>query len=457
MTSSPAQNLPSFDFEGKILRKKNISAEYLKLAIQRNGQEKSITVYIPRNADNEPSFVCIPSAFSFLYVDAIIRVEGYINEKSYHHVTTCRLIKCAPNTKMIKEILALPSCISFASIMGYADEDELKRMVAETKSQKALVNGIIEKLTGRRAKAPPRYRPGRVRRSDMNILEGKEAEGRVTANGNSSGRAPDPMGWKLCQPCRPMNDTETPLDRRRESVINLPSGASDSISAHGKLTRSEYLETKKNHQATWFVKRIGRFARRPTRFLDVGGGRGDLAVAIATSFPEMRGVVVDSNERSVAAGREYAARRGVGDRVEFLCTHFADYVERYDAGLDAGRVDLVVALHACGDLSDAALAFAASRGCDFVVCPCCYPKRYLAPFVPSWHGFCTPAEVDALSRLAELDDHGEVSRRAMVVVNSMRRMAFEGRGGRREQKVELEEFDCRISRRNVALVGTSAS
>jgi Methyltransferase domain len=47
----------------------------------------------------------------------------------------------------------------------------------------------------------------------------------------------------------------------------------------------------------------------------------------------------------------------------------------------------VVALHACGDLSDLALDFASRAGADFMVCPCCYTKRYIPHFEPAWCQF----------------------------------------------------------------------
>ena len=436
-SASPATS-PSFDFSGAILRKKNVSAEHLKVAIQEDGQEKSTTVYLPRRGER----VCAPADFDFLQRGAVVRVRGSRNAAGFSHVVHCQLVRCAPNVKLIKEILGGENHHQFAAVLGM-DEEELRRLV-EHAPRKQAVHRVVEALTGLPAKAPPRYRPGRVRPADLAVLERKEAEGR------REGSAPELCddAWRLCRPRRP-DDGAAPIEPRRESVVNLPAGAGDSISAHHTLTRAEYLETKKNHQAAWFVSRLRRFEGRPTRFLDVGGGRGDLAVQIAAHFPSARVVVVDRNERSVAAGREYAAECGVDDRIEFCCLDFAEYAEDYEAGRRGGRVDCVVALHACGDLSDLALAFAAARGCDFIVCPCCYPKRYLAPFVPPWRCLCAAGEADTLTRLVELDDHRELSRRAMLVVNSMRRAAFG------ERCVELEEFDSKISGRNMALVGLS--
>ena len=130
-------------------------------------------------------------------------------------------------------------------------------------------------------------------------------------------------------------------------------------------------------------------------------------------------------------GGNYAAKcDNIQGRIEFCCMDFSEYIKEYDAAaasgdtVDGGDVDFVVALHACGDLSDLALSFASSNQWNFVICPCCYPKQYFAPFVPHWHGMCKENEIDSLSRLVELDDHREVSRRAMLVINFMRQVCF---------------------------------
>ena len=176
-------------------------------------------------------------------------------------------------------------------------------------------------------------------------------------------------------------------------------------------------------------------------------------MAVASSLPWVEVVVVDCNGSSVEAGRDYARRRGVADRIEFLTMTFGDYLALYSAAGNAKSVDFVMALHACGDLSDQALYFAEENKLRFAVCPCCYCKRYLRPFSPPWRGLCEEDEAEALARLVELDDHRDVSVRAMTVVNSMRRGAFRqgDRGG--GDGVRLEVFDGRISRRNFVLVG----
>lgn len=457
----------TFDFVGLILRKKNVNADYIKLAIQQPNHTKSTTIYIPRN---ESAIQYNPSDImnkNFLYLDATIHVTGYSfvkDDMEMHHVEQCSLVKCAPNVKMIKEILSLPNCntSSYADIFNMEQEELSTLLLSSTtkkKSQKAIVMTIMEHLSGK--KKVVKWRPGRIKAKDLEILLQKEAEGCDTMNNQL---------WQLCQPCQSFNEQnmlssfdskeKEPLSSDDDNVvINLPTGSDHVVSANGKLTRREYLVTKKNHQTQWFVERIALLAsskdKQPWRFLDVGGGRGDLAVAIALHFHNAHITVVDCNESSIAAGKVYATKCNVDDRIEFVYQNFSEYYAGYNVndGTD-DRIDVVVALHACGDLSDMALSFAQKNECAFVICPCCYPKRYLAPFTPFWHGLCKNAdEVDSLSRMVELDNESKKneSRRAMIVINSMRRQAF-GEGC-----VRLEEFSNTISKRNIVLVKDSVS
>lgn len=140
---------------------------------------------------------------------------------------------------------------------------------------------------------------------------------------------------------------------------------------------------------------------------DDGSGGGRKANVVVT--------VVDKNVTSLLGGQAHARQLGLTeDRIGFVHADFADYRRRYIGGGGGGdcdgydrenggvgggedggdqlpgwglrgrRVDMVVALHACGDLSDLALDFAGAVGADFMVCPCCYTKRYIGNFEPAW-------------------------------------------------------------------------
>lgn len=272
--------------------------------------------------------------------------------------------------------------------------------------------------------------------------------------------------------------------------LNVPVSSDDEtilMSARGKQSRKDYLLDKKHPQVEWMVQRIRQIIQERStstttsiqHIVDVGGGRGDLAVTLAVQFASVALVtVVDKNVASLAAGRDYAAVSGAAaDRMNFVRADFVDFCRNQQQQQQLPQVDLVVALHACGDLSDAALSYATECGCSFVICPCCYTKRYslvrnfVPPYMQQQAQWCTPipvtnedmsapvddtvveesSPVTVVCRLAELNERPDVNRRAMIVVNSAR-LCCAAVGGSYHQ-VQLEEYCSTYSRRNLVLVG----
>jgi len=277
------------------------------------------------------------------------------------------------------------------------------------------------------------------------------------------------------------------------------------------------MHGRKQPQIRWLVKKLttmGAFAH----VLDIGGGRGDLAVLIAQTFPHTLVTVVDANVSSLRQGKAFAKRCGeeVYRRIRFVCARFeanfsfegvhilsdADLqepeqehsctIEKTEQSISmhttssetastAARVpavyvdvDVVVALHACGGLSDLALHYAATKPCRFLVCPCCYlktpycmPTSASAPIMPLTVESAA-SEIDyterlALLRLAESDNRA-CSSRASLVINSQRLNALEsilqgpkceeGSGIHSSWQVQLSEFPKEYSLRNLVLSST---
>ena len=145
-------------------------------------------------------------------------------------------------------------------------------------------------------------------------------------------------------------------------------------------------QRKKKPQLQWMLGQIEQvirshpeYGQRPLRLVDVGGGKGNLSNLLAETFGEefVTVQVVDISQSAVRNGKMRAMRRGLGNI-------------RYDAQdattLDVSGVDVVVALHACGALSDVALGHAAREGAGFVICPCCFrsnPQLRVALPAPS--------------------------------------------------------------------------
>ena len=295
----------------------------------------------------------------------------------------------------------------------------------------------------------------------------------------------------------------------------------------GPGSRSDYVHGKKRPQVLWFLRELralitaGRphpaLVEEPVLFVDVGGGRGDLSLAIAQRFPAARVVCIDRNAESLLSGLSRAQRAGLPN-IRFVegsvapgpslvlapgpfsevaqennCDFFATLCGNLDPGNRFTKV-CFVGLHACGALTDDIIGLAAShpRG-TFLVCPCCYGKHpglLSEPFSsgtaatqPPRHPFDarslalssdpgSPVSVShevvhVLNRLAESKDR-PVSYRAMSVLCAMRLRFAEELMGRRRllgsaaagassalvNYCSRLDFPIDFSSRNIVLCGT---
>jgi hypothetical protein len=162
-------------------------------------------------------------------------------------------------------------------------------------------------------------------------------------------------------------------------------------------TREQYAHFKKAPQVVWFLGALGhliaqvqvqqqqqqgqqgqgvgpKMGAHPLPVLslvDVGGGRGDLALAVAATFPHaVRVTVIDLNAASLSAGEARAKELGIAN-MGFVA---ADVFNALDGPALAG-VDLFFGLHTCGGLTDAVISLALRKQCAFLLVPCCYTKN----------------------------------------------------------------------------------
>lgn len=107
--------------------------------------------------------------------------------------------------------------------------------------------------------------------------------------------------------------------------------------------------------------------RAAAHVLEVGAGRGDLSLLLARELPWCSVTAIDTNLPSLRQGQALAREMGLGN-VRFTHCSVLEVP-------DSQPVDMVIALHACGGLSDAALALAARRQVPFLLCTCCFTKH----------------------------------------------------------------------------------
>jgi hypothetical protein len=126
-------------------------------------------------------------------------------------------------------------------------------------------------------------------------------------------------------------------------------------------------------------------------------------------------------------------------------------------------VDIVVALHACGTLTDVALGHAAINQASFVICPCCFCSHphLLVPSmddegqpksisVPEWLGVDSN-KLNELRKIAEIQGDSQMASQAIHSICAIRARAAERYSPR--LKVSVKTFPIAYSTRNFCLIG----
>ena len=249
-------------------------------------------------------------------------------------------------------------------------------------------------------------------------------------------------------------------------------------------TQGSRWERKKEPQLEWMSEQVkgvidksfaaGRFRssstkERPLRILDVGGGKGFLANHLARRLLDsgyyVEILVLDVAEGAVHNGRLRSERRNL--------SHVVTYAVADASTVDlsqCGDVDLVVALHACGVLTDVALGHAVSQQAAFVICPCCFLSnpQLLVPTVErqgnrivTKDGIAAKEwlDVDAeayekIKGLAEIQGDLNLANRAIHTLCAMRLTAVQARASV-PMDVSILTFPIAFSTRNFCLVGTT--
>ena len=117
--------------------------------------------------------------------------------------------------------------------------------------------------------------------------------------------------------------------------------------------------------------------------VDIGGGRGDLAINLARLLPRLRVHMMDIHTPSLRDAEKAAAK--FGPAVHSRCSfRVQDVTQLFSAPSllpphivhreSNGKI-VLVGLHCCGGLTDAILALARRHRVAFLCCPCCFLKH----------------------------------------------------------------------------------
>lgn len=270
------------------------------------------------------------------------------------------------------------------------------------------------------------------------------------------------------------------VDRSTQRRSNRTASSLAVVSTMSGMPAASRWETKKRPQIEWMIQQIQRvlmshpdFGKRTLQILDIGGGKGLLANNLARSIDNVHIQVVDVCEGAVANGRKKAERtvRASNSNQSVINFQRADASSASD--LEGVEADVVVALHACGHLTDVALAHAVQRRAGFVISPCCFKSnRHLTlptqpgwtSLVHEWHGI-PENDWAMLKTVAEIQGDIATSSIGMKIICGLRAASVEQKldtNGTMKQregggKVEILAFPIEYSTRNLVLVGQAPS
>lgn len=144
-----------------------------------------------------------------------------------------------------------------------------------------------------------------------------------------------------------------------QAVVALPS-----LEAAGPAAPRHRVGARKRQQVAAFAAAVQPRAAAVSRVVDVGAGHGHLTRHLVEALQLDEGLGLEINPAHVRAARALA-----DDRLTFATVDLF-------AGPPALRADdLVVGLHACGELSDRLVQHAAAAGADVAYASCCMQKR----------------------------------------------------------------------------------
>lgn len=283
-------------------------------------------------------------------------------------------------------------------------------------------------------------------------------------------------------------ETHCTPDSCNDDNSNNNSTGNSSRNSSSAEERQRYMKEKKKPQILWMLAQLQHLmannnntnndngnnvsSHEQYHIVDVGGGRGDLALCIASVFLNSRVTVIDTNEPSLNAGREKARLINLTN-IQFISGDVTTMDIRKIASdpttpvttetttkpVSADRL-IFVGLHACGALSDYILHLSILYLSSFLICTCCFGKHHtITQHIDHTHLWfnqlqdMTTEDIISLCRLAERHESVDTAKTAMHVINSLRLSATQQALTARQTKVSLylKSFPELLSVKNLVL------
>ena len=374
---------------------------------------------------------------------ARVMVQGYLTSPAagapLFWVTSCRLLRSSWRPSAVRHILELlhEGKFSFEEAAGsleleggYSQAEEIAKRTTSTERQ-WMAAEITNKLQGENS------RVGKVTKSEQESLR----------------------SFFYARGAYPV---EKVLGSTSPSSAPLRTSPEGSRFQRAKKPQLKFMID----QIETVLKSHPDYGKRKLKIVDIGGGKGLLSTFLAETFGNdtVDVQVIEISKSATNNGMMRARRSGI-ENVMF------DNRDATTIDFTSG-VDVVVALHACGVLSDVALGHAVCQGAGFVICPCCFKSNpHLQVSMPSSADANNPsklvsvdqwldvdlAQYENLKHLAELQGDISLASKAMHAICGLRAMAV-NRQWRSKRPGELLDISIKsypigFSTRNLCLVG----
>ncbi len=210
--------------------------------------------------------------------------------------------------------------------------------------------------------------------------------------------------------------------------------------------RERFVKDRKSGQIEALVGILSGLAAEVGRVVDVGSGMGHLS-RIASERWQRGALGLDWNERLLASATALAA----GTRAEYRV------IDALDGPLPLRKEDLVLGLHACGEVTDVALKAAGAVGARVAFVSCCLQKvrsgeRRALSRLGADHNFVLSREVLGLSNLLGRAEGIEVAQAISLEAREARhalRLMLEARGVATLPGEEMRGVNRRRARRGL--------
>ena len=207
------------------------------------------------------------------------------------------------------------------------------------------------------------------------------------------------------------------ITEQQRQILWEQHGRSGTTEEEGVTLLSDQRGQRKAWQVENFVSLLSEKLAPGSTVVDFGCGSGNLCLALAAYFVDVRFILVDKKPYPLKMVKRRAEDAGLKN-VEVRHYEFStENLNNFDTKIPSdpkvmlqsfGSFDIGIGLHCCGSFTDMVMELCRNRGADCVVCPCCNG----AMTSKTTHGYLYPRSTFLRNHIKQDEYLGQLSRSA---------------------------------------------